>query len=174
MFKSESLNRLLDEVDLLVAEVRELRARGPHIRIVHRFVAAGYKCAPGEEVFAVCLVHRGREYNLRLSLALRILFDYLARHSHIPQSAAQIEAGIRADRFYSEHAKNTGGKVKLTKGISRSYVRVYVERLREALGDVLERTHSIDDPRRILVSESTVMNEVGYRLRARTEWFHVR
>jgi len=51
----------------------------------------GSDCLPGEEIVAVSLMYRGREYHLQLSLALRMLFDFLARHSRLPQSARQIE-----------------------------------------------------------------------------------
>src|ERR1035441_9704188 len=102
--QSEYKSILLHYIDLLFAEMAELRSSGPHFRIYHRFRKPGTDCAPGEEILAVCLVHRGREYHLRLSLALRILFDYLARHSRFPQSASQIAAGVRADRFSAQHA----------------------------------------------------------------------
>jgi hypothetical protein len=163
---------ILEKVDLLVAELMELRTRGPHFRICHRFHKPGTVCAPGEEILAVCLVHRGQEYSLRLSLALRILFDYLARHSRFAQSATQIEVGIRADRFYTNHAELTFGTNAPIRRIPRSYVRVYMERLRLALEGASCEANLMIERRAVLVSERTVTNEVGYRLRARIEWIH--
>jgi hypothetical protein len=164
---------LLHYCDLLFAETAELRSSGPHFQIHHRFRKPGTDCAPGEEVFAVCLVHRGREYSLRLSLALRILFDYLARHSRFPQSATQIEAGIHADRFYTQHAASVMGRSKFTRSIPRSYVRVYIERLRSALESAFREAGLLMDSQAVLVSQQIVMNETGYRLKATVVWVHI-
>jgi hypothetical protein len=169
----DCLALIMDEVDLLVAELKELHASRLHFRIYHRFHKPGTVCAPGEEIFAACLVHRGREFYLRLSLALRILFDYLARHSHLPQSAAQIEAGIRGDRYYVQHASNVLGSSKLIRSIPRSYVRVYIERLRTAIDQVLNQAGLLIDSRAVLLTEATVMNETGYRLRVVLELVHI-
>jgi hypothetical protein len=163
---------VLEKVDLLLAELGELRAQGPHFRIRHRFHKPGTACSPGEEILAVCLIHRGEEYSLRLSMALRILFDYLARHSRFPQSATQIEAGVRADRFYSHQAQSFSGTSSRTRRIPRSYVRVYTERLRLALEVAFCEANLINQGREVLVSQRTVGNEIGYRLRARVEWIH--
>lgn len=149
-----------------------MRSRGPHFRIYHRFRRPGTDCSPGEEIFAVCLVYRAREYGLPLSLALRILFDYLARHSRWPQSAAQIEAGIRTDRFYTQHAATVMAREKLTRDIPRSYVRVYIERLRLAIKSTFGKVGLQVSPHDVLLSEETVMNETGYRLKATCEWEH--
>ncbi len=173
MLTNDGLLPIIEEVDVLLAELRELSANGPHFRIVHRFHQLGSDCAPGEEVFAVCLVHRGREYCLRLSLALRILFDYLARHSRQPQSAAQIEAGIRADRFYTQHTETVMGNEKFTRRIPRSYVRVYIDRLRLSLQTAFCEAGFLINARVVLLSQETFMNEVGYRLKASIEWTHI-
>lgn len=167
MFASEELERIVEEIDVLVAELRELYENGPHFRILHRFHA------PGEEVAGIYLVHRGREYFLKLPLALRLLFDYLAHHTHLPQSATQIEAGIRAERFYAEQAASTMGSKKFTRSISRSYVRVYIERLRSALTHTFQKADLGSAADAVLISQETVMNEVGYVLKATIEWMHL-
>jgi hypothetical protein len=166
-------NPVLDKVDLLLTELAELRSGGPHFRIYHRFRKPGTDCAPGEEILAVCLIHRGREYCLPLSLALRILFDYLARHSRFPQSASQIEAGVRADCFSAQHAAAVMGRSKLTRSIPRSCVRVYIKRLRSALDSVFLEASLVMDAHTVLLSRETVMNEVGHRLMAEFEWMHL-
>jgi hypothetical protein len=170
--QNEYKSILLHYIDLLFAEMAELRSSGPHFRIYHRFRKPGTDCAPGEEILAVCLVHRGREHHLRLSLALRILFDYLARHSRLPQSATQIEAGIRADRFSAQHAATVMGSEKFTRSIPRSCVKVYIERLRSALEDAFHEAGFQMDARAVLLSQKTVMNEVAYRLKATFDWVH--
>jgi len=173
IFRNDELEAIIEEVDVLVAEMRELNAEGPHFRILHRFHALGSDCAPGEEVAGVYLVHRGREYFLRLPLALRLLFDYLARHSHLPQSATQIEAGIRAELFYAEHGRAAATEAgNLTRSIPRSYVRVYIERLRMALKEIFGKSNLRLTGEAVLISQETVMNEVSYRLKATFEWIH--
>lgn len=168
----DSLEPVVDGVDLLLAELRVLKSQGPYLRIVHRFREPGTLCAPGEEIAMAFLVHRGQLYPLRLSLALRILIDYLAKHSHFPQSASQIEAGIRADLFYLKHGNNAMLPNGLKRRISRSVIREYVKRLRLAIGFAFREAGLNLDPRHVLASEPTVMNEVGYRLKATVEWSH--
>jgi hypothetical protein len=168
----ENRNLVLEKVDLLLAELAELRSRGPHFRIRHRFSLPATRCLPGEEILSICLVHRSREYCLPLPLALRILFDYLARHSRFPQSAAQIEAGIRADPFSMQHAGNVVAGVGFIRMVPRSYVRVYIDRTRKAIGMAFNDTGCAIDVTSVLLSETTAMNEVGYRLKASVDWVH--
>ncbi len=169
----DSLEPVIDGVDLLLAELRLLKSQGPHLRIVHRFREPGMLCTPGEEIVIAYLVHRGQLYPLRLPLALRMLVDYLAKHSHVPQSASQIEAGMRADPFYMKHGTNAMLHNGLKRRISRTAVKEYVKRLRLALGLAFRGVGLKLDPRQVVVSEPTVMNEVGYRLKATVEWFHL-
>jgi hypothetical protein len=133
----------------------------------------GTSCAPEEEILAILLVYRGREYHLRLSLALRILFDYLARHSRLPQSARQIELGIRADDFYKRYAANATGRTVLTRRIPRSAVKVYIKRLHLAFSLAFQNAGMRIDPADVLISRKTVGNEVGYQLKASCDWTHI-
>lgn len=173
MYSNSHFSQVLNTVELLMAEVRHLRSVGPHFRIVHRFRLPGSDCLPGEEILAVFLVFRGREYQLRLSAALLIIFNYLARHSRIAQSARQIEAGIRADDFYSAHAGNARGRKALVRRIPRSAVREHVKRLHHALSMVFHEAGLNIDPRRVLLVKETVSNEVQYQLRASFTWSHL-
>jgi hypothetical protein len=172
-YMSDNLKWLMEEIDFLLAERKELSARGPNFRIVHRFRMPGTDCWPGEEIFAVFLVYRGREYHLRLPLALRILFDYLARHSRVPQSARQIELGVRADDFYRRHAANGTGRRAVTRSMARSFVRQYARRLRLALELAFEGANLRIDSHDVLIEKKTVGNEVGYQLRANVDWVHL-
>ncbi len=169
----DSLEPVVDGVDLLLAELHLLKSQGPHLRIVHRFREPGMLCAPGEEIVIAYLVHRGKLYPLRLSLTLRMLVDYLAKHSHFPQSASQIEAGMRADPFYMKHGTNALLHNGLKRRISRSAIKEYVKRLRLALELGFLQAGLNFDPRQVVVSEPAVTNEVGYRLKATAEWFHI-
>jgi hypothetical protein len=139
---------------------------------VHRFREPGTLCASGEEIAVVGLAHRGQLHPLRLSLALRMIIDYLAKHCHFPQSASQIEAGIRADPFYMKHGTNAMFHNGLKRRISRSAIKEYVKRLRLGLELSFKKARLKLNPRQVIVSEPTVMNEVGYRLKATIEWFH--
>lgn len=167
MLLRNSLTPVLEKVDLLIAELAQLRAAGPHFRIVYRFrVPGSIGRLPGHEVYAVFLVYRGREYQLRLTLAQRIVFDYLAYHRRLAQSARQIELGIRADDFYTFHAKNANGRTVLMRRIPRSSIKEHVRRLHQALGLVFQEAGLSIDPRSVLVVQDTVGNEVLYRLKA--------
>jgi hypothetical protein len=173
MSANDDFETVLEGVDLLIAERKELKAAGPHFFIVHRFRMPGTRCAPGEEILAVVLVYRGREFPLRLSLALRILFDFLAHHSRLPQSARQVELGIRADDFYKRHAANATGRAVLTRHIPRSAVRVYIRRLLRAFALAFQDAGMRIAPGDVLISQKTVGNEVGYQLKASCDWLHV-
>jgi hypothetical protein len=174
MNDSKSIQPLIEEVEFILAERRDLSARGPVFRIRHRFHLAGTKCAPGEEIVGVVLAHRDSEYQLGLSLSQLFLFDYLARHTHLSQSARQIELGVRADQFYRRYAKNAGGGDAITRLLARSSIRVHVGRIRQALSRAFrEAGIQLLDPCDVLVSQETVSNEVGYRFRAIIEWLHV-
>lgn len=169
-----SLSPVLNIVDLLVAEMNHLRSAGPHFRIVHRFRMPGVTgCLPGEEVFAVFLVYRGREYQLRLSLAQRLIFDFLARHSRLAQSARQIELGMRADEFYKLHAKNAAGRTAVTRKIPRSSIKVHIERLGQALDHAFREAGLNIVPGTVLVRQDTAGNEVCFRLKATCSWSHI-
>lgn len=173
MFTNDEFATVLEGVDLLITERKELRAEGPHFLIVHRLRMPGTHCAPGEEVFAILLVYRGREYQLRLPLSLRLLFDYLTSHSRLAQSAAQIELGMRAGAFYSEHAANAGGRTQLTRRIPRSSIKEYIKRLRRAFALAFREAGLRIDPQSVLIAEHTVSNQVGYRLRATVDLVHI-
>jgi len=164
---------VVQKVDLVIAETAEFAQSGPRFRIVHRFWQPGTLCTPGEEIAAVFLVYHSREYTLRLSQAQRLFFDYLAHHSRYPQSATQIEAGIRSNLFYMKHASRVPLNDKLVRRIPRSAVRVYIPRLRAALADAFKDAGLQIDPCAFVISRKTTTKEVGYQLRATFEWIHV-
>jgi hypothetical protein len=170
----DKFSPLLQDIELVLTERKEIRSVGPQLVIWHRFQKPGIVgCSPGEEIFLVSLHSRGTYIPIKLSLSLKILIDYLARHRHVPQSASQIEAGIRAEPFYIKHASNAGAGKSQTRKICRSAVRVYIRRFRHAFGDAsVEAGHTMDLAS-VLLSERTDGNEVLYRLKASVRWFHV-
>jgi hypothetical protein len=170
---SNEFTRVVEEVDVVVAEVKELVTAGPHFKIVHRIREDGKECSPGEEIAWALLVYRSREYLLKLSLSLLLLFDYLARNRWLPHSARQIVAGMRADPFYTKHGANVRTDGKQTRKISRSAVKEYIKRIRRALEEAFREAGLKLDPFDVLVSEPTESNDVRYRLKATVEWIHI-
>jgi hypothetical protein len=167
---SIDLHPVIYKAEALLLERSLLVSSGPRFQVVHRFRISGTRCEAGEEVFAILLLHRGREIPLCLSLAPRLLFDYLGRHRHVGQSASQVAAGMRASSFYRNHAKNSG-QMSLRK-ISRSAIKEYVLRTRRAIEAAIGQTSISLAPSKILVSERTDGNEVLYRLRATIQYRH--
>jgi hypothetical protein len=160
------------DAELLLTELSGLVQAGPQIQIVHRFHRPETECQAGEEILAAYLIIRGRQMHLPLSLAVRLLLDYLARTRHIPQSGSHIAAGMRASRFYRRHGMNSG-EISHRK-ISRSAIKEYAKRIRKALDVAFREKAGLPlDSKRILVSKETVGNETHYQLRARVEWLHI-
>src|SRR5262249_6838220 len=108
---------------------------------------------------------------LRATLAVSILIDYLGRTRHTPQTATQIAAGVRASLFYQRHGMNSG--VVSRRKFSRSGIKEYVKRKRQAIGCAFREAGLHMDPKRVLISVSTVWNQTLYQLRARVEWVHL-
>jgi hypothetical protein len=143
-----------------------------HFKIWHRFRAPGTECAAGEEVAAVSILPRQGEFHVPLSLTLRLVFDFLARHRHVPLGASQIAASFRVDPFYRQHGRNALNCGTLIRRVSKSSVRVYIERIRRALALSFREANLRVEPQDVLLSQETVTNEVGYRLRGTFEWLH--
>ena len=166
------LGPVLEKADVALLELHDLVATGPRFEIIHRFRRAGTDCMAGEEVAEIALVGRTSRMILDLSLALRLLFDYLARNRHRPQSAAQIVAGMRTAPFYRQHAANAGSRHRQTRKISHSAIKVYVMPIRLALSKALLAGAIFCDGSAVLRSRPTVGNEVKYCLCGVVEWLH--
>jgi hypothetical protein len=167
---SVDLRPVIYKAEALLLERSLLVSSGPRFLLIHRFRIKGTLCGAGEEVFAIFLLHRGRRIPVSLPLALRLLFDYLARHCYVGQNASQIAAGMRASAFYRNHGINSG-EVSRRK-FSRSAVKEYVLRIRRALETLFVQVSVPLDPSNIVVSEQTEGNEVLYRLRAMVRYLH--
>lgn len=118
------------------------------------------------------MLYRGREYQLRLGLSLRILFDFLARYSGLPQNASQISGAIRTHRFYVRHGCCFQPRGEAVRRIPPSAVKVLIQRLRKAIGEALFRAGIPCDPKHILVSTVTVGNQALYVLEAKVTVQH--
>lgn len=167
MSVSDTASRIVEELEFIEAERCQLNAKGPHFRIIHRYSERFVPCGPHEEIAAAYLVHAGRTVQVGLGTALLGLFDYMALHNQISQTARQIESGTRPSR--SPGVRRTA---LARSGIPRRYVRIYLDRICFALGIALQKAGIEIKPEAVLVSEETAMNEKGYRLRGTFEWLH--
>ena len=174
----DRLALIVEEIDFLLAERRELAAQGPIFRIVHktRGVWAGTPrrapCLRGEELLGMSLMYRGREYQMPLSPAEASLFDFLGRF-RMGQTASQIERGIRGDAFCMAQHLRARRLKRRNAQFHRTTIRAYVKRIRLALARVFNDAGLHLDPMRVMVSQSTVGNELAYSIRARIQWLHV-
>lgn len=157
---------------LLELERAQLFARGPHFCIYHRFWQPGTICTPREAIAEIWLWHRKQRIPLPLSCRSMLLFDYLARHQHLAQSAAQIAAGLNVDPFTRQHGRYSNGTSSLRKTVSRTGVKQQIMRLRVGLRRAFCKAGLNLDPTRVLLSEETTINEVRYRLRVCVIWEH--
>jgi hypothetical protein len=165
---SNRLSLVVEEVDFLIAEAARLNARGPHFVIVHCWQQPGSRCLAGEEIAAGRFVFRGRGFELeRLGVGPLIVLDYLARNRWRPRSASQLAADLNADAFSVQHGANAPKSRKQTRKFTHGAVKVYVERIREAMASAFRQAGANLDPRLVLRSEA------GYRLIASVEWIHL-
>jgi hypothetical protein len=162
-----NLAPVLDRVAFILAERRYLRAVGPHFVIVHESSSGGSVCSPGEIVSEISIAHGGHRFEIPLSLTLRLLFDFLARHPRSPQTPSEIAARFRSDQFCARHGLNIAADGSLTRNVSRTAVRVYVGRIRAALALSFNEANLRVEPCAVLTSEKS-----GYRLRGAFEWAH--
>lgn len=165
MYASDPTDRIIEEIEFIEAERRESRESGPHFRIIHRSEHRSDSNYSYQEAVAVFLVCGDRFFQVMLGSVLVRLFDYMARHNRLAQTARQIENGTRVDPLFRAHRRT-----KPRNCTPRRYVRVYVDRIRVALDLVFQECGLGIRPESVLISEDTVMNEVGYRLRASFEW----
>jgi hypothetical protein len=164
--------RIADTAEVLLFELHHLLHSGPNILIHHAYQLSDHneRCGPGEEIASAYLLHRGRAIFLALPLSLLFVLDSLARSRHIPRSATQIASSIRASEFYRKHGRNSG--IASRRKISRSAVKVYVQRIRRALDIALREAGIGLAAEQVLVSKKTVSNQTLYQLHASVSWHH--
>jgi hypothetical protein len=168
MYGSDAAERIVEELEYMETERRQLLVNGPHFRVVYRTINQSVQSNCYEPV-AAYLVHEGRLFQVGLGSALVKFFDYMARHNRLAQTARQIESAT--------HAQWTSGASKSIepgRRIPRRHVRVYVDRIRAVLGSILRKAGLEIRADAVLVSEETATNEVAYRLRGTFEWLHPR
>ena len=166
MYASDALERIVEELEFIEAEKRQLHANGPHFQILCR---SGQDLYNPSEVIAVYLVYAGRTFQVALGASLLRLFGYMARHKRLAQTARQIENGTRAVAW-SGRGRRTCFSAG---GIPRRHIRIYVKRIRAALDSVLREAGLEIRSDAVLVSENTPTNETGYRLYSTLGWLHI-
>jgi hypothetical protein len=172
LVSSLDVEQVLRTVDLMLFELAHVDQNGPDISIIHRYRlhVDGAQCQAGEEIARVAASYQGRQETVPLSLATRLFFDFLARTKHTPQSAVQIAGHMRIHPFYRLHGMNCGALS--TRKISKSCIKEYAKRIREALGQAFERLSLPLDPDLVLVTQ-LAGNEARYVLKASVEWVHI-
>jgi hypothetical protein len=161
---------LLDAIQVAMAEMEELHRNGPCFQIVHRYSQGGC-CAPGEEVSAILLAHRGTTFQLPLPIAQRLLFNFLADHRRIALDSSQIASGLTGEWFYRDHAANSG--FRQVKKIRRPTVKVLIQRIREVLASTFESAKLRFDPSEVLRScPAQGSRRVLYKLHGDVRWHH--
>lgn len=160
-----NLNLALFQFDAAMLR-SELTQRGrARIVIVHRYGNPGTSsCVPGEEIAHAWILWCGRRLLLPLSGPHLILFDYVAKHSHIPQNARRIEEGLDANRqfYYAHHGLNSPGARLVRPRTTRTAVLKQFQRIRERLDEFFQKEQIDLDAWEILRSEATSSNEVRY------------
>jgi hypothetical protein len=157
---------------LMEAERAQFAARGPQFCIHHSLWQAGTICTPGEVITGIYLVHRGKRIPLPLSVRNALLFDFLARYRHVPQSATQISLGLRTDTFSRCHGSYAKAGGAFQRSITRTAVKQQIMRLRTALQAGMNAAGLRFDAHRIILSERTTSNEIRYRLKGLVAWEH--
>ena len=158
---------VVEEVNFLVDEAARLRETGPHFSIIHRWHEPGSRCLAGEEVAQVRFMSGGEGFPLKLGLGPLIMFDYLARNRWLPRNASCLAAEMNADPFCMSHGANAPGSRKQTRKFTHGSIKVFAQRIRDAMELAFRKAEVALDPHLVLMSEP------GYRLMARADWLHL-
>ena len=152
---------ILEEIEFLIAERIQIACSGPHLVIQYKSEKDGRK-----RIVSVLLVHRSRPFQIKLSRLGRIFIEYLARRRHVWQTATEIEAGI--NELYADDATRPHSKRRIPL-IARRIAKVYVQRLRGALGRTFHEAGLKADPYHVLRSERSETNQAVYKLQCTAE-----
>jgi len=172
MRTTESLQPIIEEVDYLLAERRQLAADGPHFIVTHGYHRHGTLCLRGETVEQVCLAYRCREFPLHLSPTGLLIVDCLCRYRRTSLTAARIAEILASDPFYMHHGANAHKRNGKVPQPSRASIKVHVQRIREQMAKAFKEAGLNIALNRVLISDMTDSNIVVYRLKAGLELRH--
>lgn len=165
-------NRLVEELDFVLAEQRHLRQRGVPLIITHREHILGTLCAPGEMIADIAIGVFPEPVSLGISDTSLLLMDCLCRY-RMPLTARRVEEIMHTDPFYAQYAANGRRRNRYIARPDRHSVRMYVSRIRNQIGKISEEANLSLHPDRILVSEITDSNVMTYRLKATVSYIHI-
>jgi hypothetical protein len=153
---------IVQEVDFLLAERRELAAQGPLFKIAYTTRESTPELYMNSEtrkrLLGISLVCRVQEYQLSLTDSEAYLFEYLS-HVRLGQTATQIERGMRVAKLHPR-----------TASLHRTTVKTYARRIREALTLAFRETGFPFDAAKVMTIKPTVGNKVLYAIHARVVW----
>jgi hypothetical protein len=160
---------LFEAIEVVIAEMTDMERSGPQFLIVHRF-SRGI-CAPGEEISAVFWRRNSGLLQLKIGMAERLVFDFLAQR-RIAVDSLQMVSGLAGDWFFREHASNS--EQRQIKKIRRATIKVLVQRIRAAMALSFREANVGFDPYNVLRScPAQDSNRVLYRLCAEIRWQHL-
>jgi hypothetical protein len=162
---------LVEAIELLLADMDDLRRNRPCFHILHRF-AHENRCSEGEEVSAVLFPRSATDPQLRLALSERLVFNFLAQHHRLAYDARQISAALSGAWFYRDHAANSG--VRQRAKIRVPAVKVVVGRIRSAMALKFAEANLQINPLDVLQSllSAGSGNRVLYKLNADVQFYH--
>ncbi len=161
---SESLVRVVEEVEYLLARRRRRAQERPRLVVVHGHCQPATICLPGESIESAHLSYSDREIPVYLSLPGLMLCDCMVRHPHTQLSVARIERILKNDPFYRRLGTNSFERIEEMPMFTRVALRVYVARLREQIAKALRKGGSMPSPEEALKSETTDSNVVVHRI----------
>lgn len=168
----EHLRPIIEELDYLLAERRQLAAEGPHFIVTHGFHKLGTLCLHGETVERACLMYRWQEFPLHISPTGLLIVDVLCRYRRTLLTAARIEQIMLADLFYTRYGANRRGGHRSVSLPNRSSIKVHIQRIRGQMAKAFVEAGLSLDPGVVLISETTDSNIVVYRMKASMEFRH--
>ncbi len=161
---------LLEAIDVLLADIEDIRKNRPSYLILHSFALDG-GCREGESVEAVLFPRDIADPQLRLALTERLTFDFLAQHPRLSFDARQIAAALNALPFYCEHGANAGVLQRVKVRVPA--IKVIVGRIRHAMTIKFNEAHLQIDPFEVLKSfRAAGTNRVLYKLHADCRVIH--
>jgi hypothetical protein len=172
MRSHEHLRPIIEELDYLLAERRQLAAEGPHFIVTHGFHNPGTLCLHGETVERACLMYRWQEFPLHVSPTGLLIVDLLCRYRRTLLTAARVEQIMLTDPFYTRHGANGHGVCGNVALPHRTSIRVHIRRIREQMAKTFIEARLNLDPVKVLIAETTDSNIVVYRLKASVEFMH--